>query len=261
MVVRRAVTMMDRAKTDHCRRRKRRRRQGWWWLNFLLSGLLAFIGTHACLRSRGEITPSPRVNCKARESESRQLTLHSPTSERDSVLFLILNARSLQTSGCITAIYQSDPVQTAKKNTAGSLTLEYTHYSSLLPSTVERIDAEQTKSKFDDNAIYYALGFFVFILLIRINQLIQFFRFRIYVQGGELIVISGVLSKTQTILPLERVQSVHLKQNYLHRFTNTCGLKLETAGSAHTEVEIDAIDLHKAMALQQLLQQLKKLLR
>lgn len=116
-------------------------------------------------------------------------------------------------------------------------------------------DAEQTKSKFDDNAIYYALGFFVFILLIRINQLIQFFRFRIYVQGGELIVISGVLSKTQTILPLERVQSVHLKQNYIHRFTNTCGLKLETAGSAHTEVEIDAIDLHKAMALQQLLQQ------
>lgn len=115
-------------------------------------------------------------------------------------------------------------------------------------------DAEQTKSKFDDNAIYYALGFFVFILLIRINQLIQFFRFRIYVQGGELIVISGVLSKTQTILPLERVQSVHLKQNYLHRFTNTCGLKLETAGSAHTEVEIDAIDLHKAMALQQILQ-------
>lgn len=115
--------------------------------------------------------------------------------------------------------------------------------------------SESKKSRFADYAIYYALGFFVFIILIRINHLIQFFRFRIYVQGGELIVISGVLSKTQTILPLERVQSVHLKQNYLHRFTNTCGLKLETAGSAHTEVEVDAIDLHKAMALQQILQQ------
>lgn len=111
------------------------------------------------------------------------------------------------------------------------------------------------KSRVSDNAIYYAIAFFTLILLIRINHLIQFFRFRIFVQGGELIVISGVLSKTKTILPLERVQSVHLKQNYLHRFTNTCGLKLETAGSAHTEVEIDAIDLHKAMALQQILQQ------
>lgn len=116
-------------------------------------------------------------------------------------------------------------------------------------------DAEKTKSKFDDNAIYYALAFFAFIILIRINQLIHFFRFRIYVQGGELIVISGFLSKSKTILPLERVQSVHLKQNYLHRFTNTCGLTVETAGSANTEVKIDAIDLHKAMALQQILQE------
>ncbi len=116
-------------------------------------------------------------------------------------------------------------------------------------------DTEKTKSKFDDYAIYYALGFFALILLIRINHLIQFFRFRLYVQQGELVVISGVLSKTKAIIPLDRVQSVHLKQNYVHRFTNTCGLKLETAGSAHTEVEIDAIDLQKAMALQQILQQ------
>jgi hypothetical protein len=145
MVVRRAVTMMDRAKTDHCRRRKRRRRQGWWWLNFLLSGLLTFIGTHACLRSRGEISPSPRVNCKARGSESRQLTLHSPTSGRESVPFLILSARSLQRSGYITATYPSDPVQTATKNTAGRLAVESIYYRSLLPSTIERIDSEQTK--------------------------------------------------------------------------------------------------------------------
>jgi hypothetical protein len=59
-------------------------------------------------------SPNPSITrVKARESESRQLTLHSPTSERDSVPFLILSARSLQTSGCITAIYQSDLVETA----------------------------------------------------------------------------------------------------------------------------------------------------
>lgn len=105
------------------------------------------------------------------------------------------------------------------------------------------------------NALYYVLAVLATLLLIRIHYLIQFFRFRISIHADELVVLSGVLTRKKMSIPLARVQSVHLTQNFLHRATGTCALKLETAGSGETELEIKAIRLDKAMALQLLVQE------
>lgn len=102
--------------------------------------------------------------------------------------------------------------------------------------------------------IYFVLGISILILLIHINRLINFFIFRIYVHGSELIVTGGLLSKTKTIVPINRVQSVHLIENYLHKLTGTCAMKIETAGTDKTEIEIEAINKEKALALKDQLQ-------
>ncbi|MFN3300780.1 MAG: PH domain-containing protein [Sediminibacterium sp.] len=102
--------------------------------------------------------------------------------------------------------------------------------------------------------IYFILGIALLILITHINQLINFFLFRIRINGAELVVTGGLLSKSKTIVPINRVQSVHLIENYLHKLTNTCAIKIETAGSDATEIEVKAINKEKALFLQSLLQ-------
>ena len=108
----------------------------------------------------------------------------------------------------------------------------------------------------DDNtadtnrSIYYFLGVTGTLLLIHIRHFIEFFRYRFFVEGNEFIVFSGVFAKVKTSVPINRIQSVHLIQTYLHQFTNTCELKLETAGSDKTEIALKAIYKDRALALQ-----------
>lgn len=100
----------------------------------------------------------------------------------------------------------------------------------------------------------FIIGISLLILLIHINQLINFFLFRIYIQGTELMVTGGLLSKIKIIVPINRVQSVHLIENYLHKLSNTCELRIETAGTEATEIEVKAINKEKALLLQAILQ-------
>jgi uncharacterized membrane protein YdbT with pleckstrin-like domain len=113
---------------------------------------------------------------------------------------------------------------------------------------------QEVTPKMNDYLIYNFLGFTTILLLINIRHIVLFFRFRVFVEHGELIVSSGIFSKTKTSIPINRIQSVHLIQTYLHRITNTCQLKVETAGTENTELEIKAIDLEKAQDLQVILQ-------
>lgn len=103
-----------------------------------------------------------------------------------------------------------------------------------------------------NNPIYYFLGLTGALLLIHIRHFIEFFRYRYFIEGNEFIVLSGVFSKVKTSIPINRIQSVHLIQTYLHQFTNTCELKLETAGSDKTEIVLKAIKHEQALALQAL---------
>ena len=102
---------------------------------------------------------------------------------------------------------------------------------------------------------YYLMGMLAVGLMVRIHYIIQHFRFRFYIEAGELIILSGVLTRKKTSIPLNRIQSVHLTQSYLHRLTNTCGMKLETAGTDDTELKIEAIRKERALELQAILQQ------
>lgn len=98
--------------------------------------------------------------------------------------------------------------------------------------------------------VYIICGF---IVIMSIYYVIQYFRFRMFIKDNELIVLKGLINRKIINIPINKIQSVHAVQSYLHRFTETCELKIETAGEEDTEVEIKAIDQEKAYALQDLL--------
>ena len=100
---------------------------------------------------------------------------------------------------------------------------------------------------------YFILIIIGFIIVASIPYVIQYLRFRIFIKGNDLIVLKGLFTKKIITIPINKIQSVHAVQSYLHRFTETCELKIETAGEENTEVEIKAIDEEKAFALQELL--------
>jgi putative membrane protein len=100
---------------------------------------------------------------------------------------------------------------------------------------------------------YFILIIIGFIVVASIPYVIQYLRFRIFIKGNDLIVLKGLFTKKIITIPINKIQSVHAVQSYLHRFTETCELKIETAGEEDTEVEIKAIDEEKAFALQELL--------
>jgi putative membrane protein len=109
-----------------------------------------------------------------------------------------------------------------------------------------------------DGAAQKGMGYFAllvggFILIATIPYIIQYFRFRIFIKDNELVVLKGLFTRKVINIPINKIQSVHAVQSYLHRFTETCELKIETAGEENTEVEIKAIDQDKAYALQELL--------
>jgi len=100
---------------------------------------------------------------------------------------------------------------------------------------------------------YFILIIIGFIVVASIPYVIQYLRFRIFIKGNDLIVLKGLFTKKIITIPINKIQSVHAVQSYLHRFTETCELKIETAGEEDTEVEIKAIDEEKAFAIQELL--------
>ena len=99
---------------------------------------------------------------------------------------------------------------------------------------------------------YFILIIIGYIVVASIPYVIQYFRFRIFIKDNELIVLKGLFTRKTINIPFNKIQSVHAVQSYLHRFTETCELKIETAGEENTEVEIKAIDQEKAYALQEL---------
>ncbi len=101
---------------------------------------------------------------------------------------------------------------------------------------------------------YFILIIIGFIVLASIPYIIQYLRFRIFIKGNDLIVLKGLFTKKVITIPIHKIQSVNAVQGYLNRFTETCELKIETAGDEGTEVEIKAIDEKKAYALQELFQ-------
>lgn len=102
------------------------------------------------------------------------------------------------------------------------------------------------------DGIYLQLLIIIPLLSI-IRSVIDYFYLRFYIQNKNLVLRKGFLSKKIITIPLERIHTVNLDQNILHKAFNITSLKIDTAGSSKSEAVIDAIEYNKAQALKKFL--------
>jgi putative membrane protein len=84
------------------------------------------------------------------------------------------------------------------------------------------------------------------LLFTIIGAVLQFIYFRFYIEDAKLVIKRGWLKKETKIIPLEKIQTVHIEQGPIHQLLNVVKLSIDTAGSKKAEAEIKA--LHKSMA-------------
>lgn len=96
----------------------------------------------------------------------------------------------------------------------------------------------------------YFFGALVAVSLFQLlTALLAYFRFYFYIQADELIVEKGILARSRTSIPLERVQSLDFEQSFVHQLLGVVKVRVDTAGSSGSELALDAIDMGRAEAL------------
>jgi uncharacterized membrane protein YdbT with pleckstrin-like domain len=104
---------------------------------------------------------------------------------------------------------------------------------------------------------------FVLVLFIAVSvaAYLRFVNFTFYLdeKDEEFIINEGVLSKTKTVVGLDKIQQINITQSLLQRIIGVYGLEIDTAGSGKEEGKIKAVSHELALALKaRLLQNEKK---
>lgn len=103
-------------------------------------------------------------------------------------------------------------------------------------------------STFEDVVGYLVLGFAAFNL---IGSILTYFRFYYYIRDNAIVLDKGVLKKTRTNIPFERIQTINFSQNLLHRLFNVVSVEIDSAGANKSEISIDALSKDEAIALRE----------
>ena len=105
--------------------------------------------------------------------------------------------------------------------------------------------------------IFWILIIAIFIFII-VWSYLQWRNYFFHIQDNDFIIKQGVLRKEESIIPLERIQSVQIKQNVVQQILSLAALQIDTAGSSKKEVEVPALEYAFAGKLKTLLIQLKE---
>lgn len=81
--------------------------------------------------------------------------------------------------------------------------------------------------------------------------LLNYVRFRYAVTPREIVIQSGVFTRQHRSIPIERIQNIEIEQPFLPRLFGTAKVKIETAGSAKTEGELDLVGLEEAYRIRE----------
>jgi putative membrane protein len=92
--------------------------------------------------------------------------------------------------------------------------------------------------------IVAAIGIFSLI-----GSVISYLKFTYFIKDDQLHITKGLLRRTNTDLPFERIQTVDFEQNVIHQIFNVVRVNVDSAGSKGSEVSFDALDMEQARAL------------
>lgn len=106
----------------------------------------------------------------------------------------------------------------------------------------------RTSSNFEDIIGYIAIGFAAFNL---IGSVLTYFRFYFHLEENAIVIDKGVLKRTKTNIPFERIQTINFTQNILHQIFGVVSVEIDSAGAKKSEISIDALSKDKAVALRE----------
>jgi len=95
------------------------------------------------------------------------------------------------------------------------------------------------------------LGIFI-IAISALNlggSVLSYFRYFIQLEDDAIIIDKGILKRSKTNIPFERIQSINFKQNIVHQFFGVVSIEIDTAGAKKSELTIDALDKQEAEQL------------
>ena len=98
----------------------------------------------------------------------------------------------------------------------------------------------------------------VVLILVALFSFLQWKNFSFYIEADKFVIRKGVFRKEESLIPLERIQTVHIKRNIIQQILSLAALQLDTAGSAKKEAEIPALKYEYATELKSLLLALKE---
>lgn len=82
---------------------------------------------------------------------------------------------------------------------------------------------------------------------------LNYLRYTYHVTGNKIIINQGIFRRSRTSVPFDRIQVVRIDEKIMHRWTNTRGLTIETAGNTAEELQIKALPYDDAAILQSIL--------
>ena len=125
------------------------------------------------------------------------------------------------------------------------------------PIAISFFIGRKSGNSFEDYIGYAALGLAAINL---IGSVLTYFRFYFQIEDGAFIIDKGVLKRTKTNIPFERIQTINLQQNIVHQIFGVVSLEIDTAGAKKSELTIDALKKKDAEALRQFILEEKDLL-
>jgi putative membrane protein len=108
----------------------------------------------------------------------------------------------------------------------------------------------QKFSKISESTLFYiyiGVAVLFFFLLIRAFLIFKNFQFKI--ENQHFILKRGIIKKTNTSIPFDRIQNINFKQNIIQQIINVHELNIETAGSSKAEISIKALSFEEATSL------------
>lgn len=107
------------------------------------------------------------------------------------------------------------------------------------------------KELIHDKIIYFAIGWFVLVVLNFLYLRISFAKKGFALRKHDVIFKSGVISETTTIVTNNRVQHVALHQGMLSRIFGLASIELFTAGGSSSDLKINGLLLDDAKKIKE----------
>ena len=99
--------------------------------------------------------------------------------------------------------------------------------------------------------VYIYIGVAALLLFFLIRAFLIFKNFQFKIANNHFILKKGILKKTNTSIPFDRIQNINFKQNIIQQIIDVHEVNIETAGSSKAEISIKALSYKEASALKQ----------